>query len=266
MTMPIPVICDRCRAGGVAGDAQFADFGDLLDFEPVPRKIRRVDGWTADRQRAFIAALAVTGSPRQAARAVGKAQWGVDRLREAKGAEGFNAAWDKAMALAAEKGRHRLAAGFDAAVRKDSRSLAGGSPAPARPEDDAPEESDNRALLDTLIRKYLIKLEEERAARLEGAIVEADFCVRQITWLEVALDLASGDGLKLLRDYRCGDHHLIDIAETPMSQLLDAARRDHWLAAGDPPRPGARDRRLLVDHGRFSTESRGDLERARAQP
>jgi hypothetical protein len=35
----------------------------IPDFAPVPRKYR-FDGWTAERQRAFIAALAETGSVR----------------------------------------------------------------------------------------------------------------------------------------------------------------------------------------------------------
>ena len=68
MHPPIPVICDRCRAEGFGNAEEFADFGDLLDFEPVPRR-PRADGWTPEVQRAFIAALAVTGSDRQAARA-----------------------------------------------------------------------------------------------------------------------------------------------------------------------------------------------------
>ena len=38
----------------------------LPDFTPVPRKYRH-DGWTTERQRAFIAALADTGSVSRAA-------------------------------------------------------------------------------------------------------------------------------------------------------------------------------------------------------
>ncbi len=64
MTTSIPVICDRCRAIGVAGGGDFTHLGDLLEFDPVPRKTKRSDGWTPDRQRAFIAALSATGSPR----------------------------------------------------------------------------------------------------------------------------------------------------------------------------------------------------------
>jgi hypothetical protein len=71
---PIPVVCDRCRAEGLAGDDPFEAFGDLLDFEPVPRRKARADGWDAECQRAFVAALSLTGSVRAAARAVGKAR------------------------------------------------------------------------------------------------------------------------------------------------------------------------------------------------
>lgn len=118
----IPVICDRCRAAGSSGDPPFADFGDLLDFAPVPRR-PRVGGWSPDVQRAFIAALAVTGSARQSAAAVGRAQYGVEQLRNAKASEGFNAAYDRALAIAEEKGRHRLAAGVAALVRADASAL-----------------------------------------------------------------------------------------------------------------------------------------------
>ena len=39
----------------------------LPEFTPVPRKTARHDGWTPERQRAFIEALADTGSVRRAA-------------------------------------------------------------------------------------------------------------------------------------------------------------------------------------------------------
>lgn len=41
--------------------------GELPRFAPVPRQCQRHDGWTAERQRRFIAALADTGSVRAAA-------------------------------------------------------------------------------------------------------------------------------------------------------------------------------------------------------
>ena len=48
-----------------------------LEFEPVPRKLGRDGGWTAEAQRAFIAALAATGSPRRAAAAIDMREAGV---------------------------------------------------------------------------------------------------------------------------------------------------------------------------------------------
>jgi hypothetical protein len=53
--MSIPVICDRCRQTGLAGEADFSHLGDLLEFEPVPRK-KRAHGWSRERQHAAIAA------------------------------------------------------------------------------------------------------------------------------------------------------------------------------------------------------------------
>ncbi|MEO5808619.1 MAG: hypothetical protein ABIR51_00820 [Sphingomicrobium sp.] len=99
---PIPVLCDNCRAAGQAGEAPFADLADLLAFTPVPRRAH-VNGWDEERQRAFIAALAVTGSPRRAARAIGKHAFGAQQLRRARGGSGFSAAWDAAIELSRER-------------------------------------------------------------------------------------------------------------------------------------------------------------------
>ena len=41
-------------------------------FDPVPRRQKRCDGWTPERQRGFIEALHATGSVRAAAHAVKK--------------------------------------------------------------------------------------------------------------------------------------------------------------------------------------------------
>ena len=98
MSAPIPVICDRCRAEGGAGDDPFTGIADLLTFDPVPRRAH-VNNWTAEHQRMFIAALALTGSPRQAARALGRHAFGAEQLRDAKGGRGFADAWDAALEL-----------------------------------------------------------------------------------------------------------------------------------------------------------------------
>jgi hypothetical protein len=68
----------------------------LPAFEPVPRKFRH-DGWTPDRQRAFIAALADTGSVKRAAMHVNMSPEGAYGLRRQSGAEGFRRAWECAL-------------------------------------------------------------------------------------------------------------------------------------------------------------------------
>ncbi|WP_288986726.1 hypothetical protein [uncultured Sphingopyxis sp.] len=68
----------------------------LPDFTPVPRKYRH-DGWTPERQRAFIAALADTGSVSRAAGQVNMAQANCYTLRRAPGAESFRRAWEAAL-------------------------------------------------------------------------------------------------------------------------------------------------------------------------
>jgi hypothetical protein len=67
------------------------------DFTPVPRLCERHDGWTAERQRGFIEALADYGSVRAAANSVGLAAEGAYRLRRQPGAEEFAAAWEAAL-------------------------------------------------------------------------------------------------------------------------------------------------------------------------
>lgn len=66
-------------------------------FTPVPVRARR-DGWTPDRQRAFIAALAKSASVDAAARAAGMRRETAYRLRARADAASFAAAWNAAMA------------------------------------------------------------------------------------------------------------------------------------------------------------------------
>lgn len=65
-------------------------------FTPVPRKYRH-DGWTPQRQRAFIDALAETGSVRHAAKRINMAPEGAYYLRRAAGSDSFRAAWEAAL-------------------------------------------------------------------------------------------------------------------------------------------------------------------------
>jgi len=68
----------------------------LPEFTPVPRKYRH-DGWTPERQKAFIAALADTGSVTRAAAMVNMAQVNCYTLRRAPGADSFRRAWAAAL-------------------------------------------------------------------------------------------------------------------------------------------------------------------------
>lgn len=74
----------------------------LLDFTPVPRRYRH-DGWTPERQRAFILALAETGTVDRAARRVNISTTNCYALRHAPGAESFRRAWDAALDFAVPK-------------------------------------------------------------------------------------------------------------------------------------------------------------------
>jgi hypothetical protein len=68
-----------------------------LAFAPVVTASNRHDGWTPDRQRRFIAAMALSGSVAGAAKAVGMSGVSAYNLRKRPGAESFAAAWDNAL-------------------------------------------------------------------------------------------------------------------------------------------------------------------------
>ena len=61
---------------------------DPLVFTPVPASSRH-DGWTAERQRTFIAAVAEHGGVAAAARSVGMTPQGARKLRLRPDAEDF---------------------------------------------------------------------------------------------------------------------------------------------------------------------------------
>ena len=77
--------------------------GELPDFVPVPRQCARHDGWTVERQRRFIAALADTGSVHAACKAVNMSQAGAYHLRRQPGAASFRAAWQAAIDLGVQR-------------------------------------------------------------------------------------------------------------------------------------------------------------------
>jgi transposase-like protein len=90
----LPVTLTAAQLAEAAGE----DLPDPIPFDPVPRRRRRRDGWTEERQRAFIAVLQLCGSISAAARAVGMSPRSAYRLVEADGADSFARAWDAAFA------------------------------------------------------------------------------------------------------------------------------------------------------------------------
>ena len=84
-----------------------ADIPVPIPFTPVPRRRARRHGWTEERQRAFIAALARCGSVSAAARDVGMTPRSAYRLLDAPGADEFAKAWDAAV----DEGMARLRVG-----------------------------------------------------------------------------------------------------------------------------------------------------------
>jgi len=98
----LPVICDKCGSQGVAGDEAFADIPYLLAFDPVPRPAHdRL--WDPATQRAFVAALAVTGSIERAARSIKRHGFAVEKLRKSRGAREFNEACEAALDVARQR-------------------------------------------------------------------------------------------------------------------------------------------------------------------
>jgi len=73
---------------------------DFLRFTPVPVRSRH-DGWTPERQRLFILALARGAGPDEAARGLGKSRQTVYALRGKPGGSSFAEAWDAAVDFAA---------------------------------------------------------------------------------------------------------------------------------------------------------------------
>ena len=79
--------------------AALSSSGDKLHFTPVPRKRVRYNGWTVQRQKDFIAALAASGCVAQACAHVSMSKASAYGLRAKDGAESFAAAWDRAVLI-----------------------------------------------------------------------------------------------------------------------------------------------------------------------
>jgi len=71
----------------------------IPDFTPVPLR-HRIDGWTPERQRSYVALLRKSGLAVQAARAVGMTPQSAARLRRRPEGASFDAACAAALASA----------------------------------------------------------------------------------------------------------------------------------------------------------------------
>lgn len=230
----------------------------LLAFTPVVRKNVRHDGWTPAHQRGFIAWLAVCGNVDKAAQAVGRTQSGAWTVRNSIGAEGFARAWEDALALfhARRRGakreelrappagprhtpRHARETREARAFRRGD-PMRNGRPRPAGVHTPVGEpdldEAEKDELLEEIFRRYLLKLRAERECRLAGRIVEADFYVRQLTCIELMLDVG-GRTAALLELFHREGLDATQVAATPGSVLLEKARRAFWQEKGEADRP-----------------------------
>jgi hypothetical protein len=245
------------------------EIAELLDFTPVPRQNKRQDGWTPPLQRRFIAKLADTGSPAKAAEALGKNRYGVEKLYKSPGAEEFRKAWDRAVELAEERlaARREAEHAAFASLRPpgaDPRRKSLPPPGPEPSDDEGTDErAEKKALLDNLMMNYFRKLDAERRCRLAGNIVGADFYLRQLTWVEVCLDIATSGGalaafMKLRLKSADGhwDCHPIHVAETDASRYLDLARRIYWQHADEPERPPPSPEETFEEHAMIAPDGR----------
>lgn len=205
----------------------------LLHFTPVHRRCARRGGWSAETQRGFIAALARCGRVGPAAHQVGGTLSGAYKVRTAGGADQFAQAWDKAVDLFNARNPRPPRAAPARASAETAPQHAHLANAEAAEQDVSDE---TWTMFTGIMEKYLLKLHAEREARVAGRIVEADFYVRQLSWLEVVLDLG-GRSHELLLKLQLGSLHPGRIAATPMSLLLDQARRAYWAEGGEPERP-----------------------------
>jgi len=88
------------------------EIAPLLNFEPVPRRIEVEGGWSPERQRQFIARLAVHGSACRACEELGMNRTGVTKLYKHPHGASFRDAWHGAVELAARRRAERAPAQF----------------------------------------------------------------------------------------------------------------------------------------------------------
>lgn len=244
----------------------------LLTFTPVERKNKRHDGWSPAHQRGFVAWLAASGNVDKAAQAVGRTQSGAWTVRNSLGAEGFSDAWEAALALFHARrraGKREELAAPPAGQRhtlrharetREAQVFRGATPFAGNEPD--LDDAERNEIFEEILTRYLQKLKAERQARLEGRIVEADFYVRQLTFIELVLDLGGRmqEALAGLGSFSC---EALGVSATPGSTLLERARRAIWEEKGEADRPppaplGKHDDRAATGRDTYDPERDGD--------
>jgi hypothetical protein len=97
---------------GDDGEIVDPEIGEMLEFEPVPRKRNVEGGWTPELQREFIARLAVVGSPGRVCEEMGKNLTGMMKLYRSPLAASFRSAWHGAVELAKRRQAERVRAEY----------------------------------------------------------------------------------------------------------------------------------------------------------
>ena len=224
---PLPVLCDNCRATGMAADPKFSAIPDILAFVPVERRAR-ADNWTPRHQRAFIAALAITGSPRKAARTIGKHAFGAEALRSARGGRSFAAAWDAALEIARDCETARIHTNLDGLIRDEAERHALAAAAPGATDGsrrralahDDDEEDEGDALRREVGEAHLrIRLRLTRARRLYLAAI-ADDPDRRAAWETL---VAPVDWDRAARRERQDDEPFDDDPDAPLPSMIGAS-------------------------------------------
>jgi hypothetical protein len=241
----------------------------LLNFTPVPRGVIREDGWDPASQRGFIAWLAATGNVIKAAKAVGRSESGAKQLRREDEGGGFGVAWSRAIALYRSRNGETVqpppqappAGNRHARRAQQSRTRRHGHAREDGADEEAPEleEAEKLELLDEIFKRYLVKLQAERTSRLEGRIVEADFYVRQLTHIELILDVGGRTG-ELLNSLSWDGLHLLQVSATPGSVIFEKKRRRYWQEKGEADRPPPAP---LGRHNELFSTGRDDYDPAR---
>jgi hypothetical protein len=261
---------DSANDNPPAGEAPAHDpeIEALLGFEPVPRQRVVPGAWTPELQRELIRRVAVNGSARQSCDEMGKNQTGVMKLYRSPLGASFRAAWDAAVALAKRRQAERAGEEFVRPGTKpptvDHRRtknplpgplpLAGEGEAVGEGEPGQPSLEDERKwqLIAQLGARFLKKVAAEREARTRGEIVAADFYLRQISFIEVLIDMSASkfgwDAQEMLRGLRRGGRAPVEIVSTPLADWLDQARRAMWREENAPERPEHPDPRFTRDH------------------